>query len=154
MNRCGLLVLCALFCLSGCAKKGTQVSGSPVRASARMPKGVELYSWKPAGEDWHFSLLPGTNRNKSVDEIANVTRTIIGVDDLKRHLAILAVGERVFWFPRVADQAGRPTRADDSIPLPPTDVVADLVHYCKGLSITLNIPCSATPAASTEAAEG
>ncbi len=36
-------------------------------------KGYELYSWQK-GNDWFFSLVVGTNRNKSVAEICRIKK--------------------------------------------------------------------------------
>jgi hypothetical protein len=60
-------------------------------------KGVELYSWKDKGDNWVFVLLDGTNRDKTEEEVKGAKNQITGVEDLKRTLARLAVGEHVFW---------------------------------------------------------
>ena|SRR5215813_693452 len=59
-------------------------------------KGYELYSWKIKGH-WYYSLLPGTNRTKTYEEITApgvVKRDALG---LKRELQKLPKGEEVFW---------------------------------------------------------
>lgn len=38
-------------------------------------KGYELYSWQN-GNDWFFSLVVGTNRNKSVKEVLTNKRQL------------------------------------------------------------------------------
>ena len=55
-------------------------------------KGIELNSWKLATGDWHFSLLMGTNRKKSIQEITDPKVTIVGVDNLKKKLSELQKG--------------------------------------------------------------
>ena len=60
-------------------------------------KGYELYSWKIKGH-WYYSLLPGTNRLKTYQEITapgTVRRDAAG---LKAELQKLAKGEEVFWM--------------------------------------------------------
>lgn len=58
-------------------------------------KGVELYSW-PSRDDWSFALLPGTNRQKSQDE---VTQTPLrGLKSLLESLSQLPKGSEVFWL--------------------------------------------------------
>jgi hypothetical protein len=60
-------------------------------------KGYELYSWKIKGH-WYYSLLPGTNRKKSYEEITapgTVKRDAAG---LKAALQKLPKGEEVFWM--------------------------------------------------------
>ena len=69
----------------------------PDRAEKPAFKGMELYSWKPEGKDWHFSLLVGTNRLKPAEEIKKPENTVVGTEELKKRLAKLAKGESVFW---------------------------------------------------------
>ncbi len=60
-------------------------------------KGYELYSRKIKGH-WYYSLLPGTNRLKSYEEITApgvVRRDAAG---LKAELQKLPRGEEVFWM--------------------------------------------------------
>ena len=60
-------------------------------------KGYELYSWKLKGH-WYYSLLPGTNRLKTYEEITApgiVKRDAAG---LKAELQKLPRGEEVFWM--------------------------------------------------------
>jgi len=60
-------------------------------------KGHELYSWKVKSH-WYYSLLPGTNRLKTYEEItapAVVKRDAAG---LKSELQKLQRGEEVFWM--------------------------------------------------------
>lgn len=70
-------------------------------------KGYELYSWQD-GEEWHFTLITGTNRTKTLDEIIAVDTGeaetglvrihVIGVDAIKEVLGMLPEGESVFWL--------------------------------------------------------
>jgi hypothetical protein len=60
-------------------------------------KGVELYSWKDTGGDWVFALLGGTNRLKAEAEVKAAGNQIKGTAELKKRLALLAVGEEVVW---------------------------------------------------------
>lgn len=59
-------------------------------------KGYELYSWKVKGK-WHYSLLSGTNRVKSFDEITTNRTIRVGDAALKSELKNLPKGEEVFW---------------------------------------------------------
>lgn len=59
-------------------------------------KGYELYSWKIKGH-WYYSLLPGTNRSKTYEEITAPERVKRGESDLKSELQKLPKGEEVFW---------------------------------------------------------
>ena len=67
------------------------------REEKRRFKGVELYSWKDQGGDWMFVLLDGTNRLKTEEEVKRAEHKVKGVEDLKKALARLAVGEQLSW---------------------------------------------------------
>jgi hypothetical protein len=76
---------------------GQTVAGQPIERAEKAFKGMELNSWKDQGSDtWMYSLMLGTNRNKSVTEIR--AKGVSGLGDLKRQLGRLAHGEEVFWF--------------------------------------------------------
>jgi hypothetical protein len=65
-------------------------------------KGYDLYSWQD-GDVWYFTLITGTNRMKSFDEIIApddiisddgfIKITVSGMADLKTLLALLPAGE-------------------------------------------------------------
>lgn len=68
-------------------------------------KGYELYSWM-AGSTRVYTLVTGTNRAKSFEEITVVENSVSGeylkitvasLEDLKQLLARLPEGEEVFW---------------------------------------------------------
>ena len=83
------IMLACVLAFIGCS------STAPQRATAPAFKGMELYSWKPVGQDWHFSLLPGTNGLKPIEIIEGTA--VVGIRQLKPKLAQLAKGESVFW---------------------------------------------------------
>ena len=95
------------------------------RAATPEFKGMELYSWKPAGKDWHFSLLIGTNRLKTDEEIRKPEQTIVGVKELKKRLAKLAEGENVAW----RNLAKEPF---------PQELARALKTFCDGIKVTLD----------------
>jgi hypothetical protein len=64
-----------------------------------------LYSWRFRGT-WYFTLITGTNRLKTLDEISSpvnsqvgdwVKITVAGVPDLKALLGRLPPGTQVLW---------------------------------------------------------
>jgi hypothetical protein len=59
-------------------------------------KGYELYSWKIKG-NWHYALVPGTNRAKSYEEITAKNAERVGTDALEAELMKIPRGEEVFW---------------------------------------------------------
>ena len=95
------------------------------RAKRPAFKGFELYSWEKNGQ-WMFSLLIGTNRNKTPDEIKPDV-PIEGINALKRKLRTLAKGEQVFWW-----KQGAP-----GLRFPPPDIVTSLKSYASDLDIKL-----------------
>ncbi|MEK6322419.1 MAG: hypothetical protein AABN33_12130 [Acidobacteriota bacterium] len=63
----------------------------------RSMKGYELYSWKVKGR-WHYSILAGTNRAKTYDEITSRSAERIGIEALEAELKKILRGEEVFWM--------------------------------------------------------
>lgn len=60
-------------------------------------KGYELYSWKVKGR-WHYSLLAGTNRTKTYEEITSQSAERKGIEALESELQKISRGEEVFWM--------------------------------------------------------
>ena len=60
-------------------------------------QGYELYSWKVKGH-WRYSLLPGTKRSRSYEEITAPGVVRRDADALKTELRKLPKGEQVFWM--------------------------------------------------------
>jgi len=108
--------------------------GQASRETKPQMKGMELYSWQ-VGAAWRFSLLPGTNRSKSVAEVTSRKVTIGSVAKLKEKLSQLAPGERVAWL--------NPDSSPFAYPTP--DVACDLVAFCDRLNIKMELgkPCAA-----------
>ena len=103
------------------------------RRTTKYFKGVELYSWRDAASHtWRFSLLPGTNRLKTLAEITDPARTITSVEALKQQLGQLAVGEYVIW------RSPDPKQAYPS--LPSKQVTDDVAETAKTLKLNLTIP--------------
>jgi len=71
-------------------------------------KGYELYWWQEDGQ-WHFTLITGTNRNKSLEEIVSnenivsedgwVHIHVVGVEAIETVLSRLPQNEYVGWVP-------------------------------------------------------
>lgn len=74
---------------------------SLVTVNAQVPqrsmKGYELYSWKVKGK-WHYSILVGTNRTKTYDEIIAGNAERIGSAALEAELRKIPRGEEVVWM--------------------------------------------------------
>ncbi len=79
-------------------------------------KGWELYVWIRDGE-MHFSLLPGTNRMKTADEITKAE--VKGIEAIKPKLDELKAGESVFIHGR------------QLLEQPPAEQGREVAAYCK-----------------------
>ena len=109
-------------------------------------KGYELYSWTENNQ-WHFTLMVGTNRLKSLEEITSgetvvsqdgwVKISVTGVGAIKQVLSRLPQGEEVFWIGETwREQAGA---AAGSITLPAAEIIQDIMVHCKALGLVLQI---------------
>jgi hypothetical protein len=83
-------------------------------------KGYELYSWQSDGK-WFFSLLIGTNRMKTIEEITNPAVRLDGVDALKEQLVKLPSGEFVSWFP---------LQSEPGAGYPPAKTMEEIQNIC------------------------
>ena len=103
---------------------------------------MELYAWKPAGQDWRFSLIFGTNRTKRLAEITSPEYTVVGMNDLKRKLSALAVGEWVTLSnsPGLIDERDRRAWSNLARESVTPEMVRDLSDYCTSLGIKLQAP--------------
>jgi len=87
--------------------------------------GYQLYSWSEDSQ-WHFALITGTNRNKTLEEIISnedsiseagwVQIHVVGVDTIKTVLSKLPQNEFIFWFDGMRSE--QTTQAGVNITLP------------------------------------
>ncbi len=123
------LALCcfALAVPSACSgSTGTATSGV-LKTSM---KGWELYSWQEDG-DWLFSLLEGTNREKSSAEIQASDATLEGIDALEATLESIAPGQYVTWW--------SPGWVEEALAFPPDDTVEEVQRICEDQGLQLTI---------------
>ena len=92
------------------------VADQPARGTRTSMKGWELYVWNQNGEA-HFSLLPGTNRLKTADEITKAA--VKGIEAIKPKLDELKAGESVSIHGRKL------------LEQPPAEPGRDVAAYCK-----------------------
>jgi len=102
-------------------------------------KGYELYSWRQNGA-WYYSLLPGTNRAKSYDEITSAAVARKGSKAIKKDLEKLSKGEQIFWrtdmHPGIAKPVG------DKVPLiklPSSKKIKKIKDYCDRFGLKLKM---------------
>ena len=144
------LLFVAAFVLAGCGQL-LQSLAAPTAWDNPLPhaeKGYELYS-RPAeqGDEWAFTLITGTNRLKTLEEIVAAESTVdesgwvkvsvSGTEALKAVLDQLPRGERVTWISEQwLEQVGVPA---GSIGLPEETVISEVEGYCRQFGIELSI---------------
>ena len=106
-------------------------SANVSRAKQTAFKGMELYSWQNESGEWQYSILVGTNRNKTVEEIQSAPLDLQGVKDA---IAQLAVGESLFWTTNVYDAVSV------HFALPPEAVVNELKEFAREKQVDLYVP--------------
>ena len=87
-------------------------------------KGWELYSWQDKS-GWRFSLLFGTNRQKSCQEIKS-PKASRNFQEIQKEIAQLAPGQWISW------QTGM---VDCQLSYPPRQVVEAIRTTCRNLDI-------------------
>ena len=107
-------------------------------------KGYELVSWQAGGE-WNFTLITGTNREKSFDELTMagnevnsdgyVKFTVTGVDDLLKILALLSQGEQVIWSGMALE--GEVPEGTLYFTYPPDEIIQQVSDFCSSRNIQL-----------------
>lgn len=107
-------------------------------------KGYELLSWRYEG-DWVFTLMTGTNRAKSFEEIlsaenqyssdALIKITVRGVEELKVVLGRLPRGEQINWGGMKLE--GEVPANTLYFTFPPDVIVEEVVKFCHDAGITL-----------------
>lgn len=120
-----LLLVSIAVSLTGCGSGETSGGNGPGMAAEHSMKGYELYSWESDGE-WQFSLLVGTNRLKSAEEI---TTQAVSVDVIIDELERLPEEEQVFWR--------RPEGV--SLSFPPEPMIDRITESCEASGVRLVI---------------
>jgi hypothetical protein len=99
--------------LEQAGKLTTMPSATIVDELPHSMKGYELYSW-PEDSQWHFTLITGTNRNKTLEEVisnANIISEdgwvqihVVGVDAIKDVISRLPQNEEILWLARLRSE--------------------------------------------------
>jgi hypothetical protein len=89
-------------------------------------KGYELYSWQE-GNQWKFSLLVGTNREKTLDEIKSIDTVLPDVKALLSTLKKIPSGQYVTWSSR------------ETLSFPPDNILKQVKQIAKDKGLILNI---------------
>ena len=102
-------------------------------------KGYELYSWKIKGH-WYYSLLPGTNRLKTYEEITAPRIVKRDASGLKAELEKLPKGEEVFWMSGAPAGANKsPTGQLLNVKHPSRNRIKGIKAMCDKLGIRLTL---------------
>ena len=107
--------------LSGCGA-AAQPTVTPFPESM---KGYELYSWQD-GNQWNFSLLVGTNREKTLEEIKAENTVLHGVDALASALEQMPAGQYIIWSSR------------ETLSFPAEEVIEQIEKVCTDRGLILN----------------
>jgi hypothetical protein len=110
-------------------------------------KGFELYSWMENGR-WLFTLLTGTDRNKTLDEIVSGGNFIsetgwlkiqgAGIDEIETALDKLPPGASVFWLTGMwPENTAYPSI---SLALPPQPVIDALRDHAVRRDLDFTVP--------------
>jgi hypothetical protein len=133
-------------------KSGKLIEKMTIATINRLPasmKGYELYSWYSSGQ-WHYTLITGTNRNKTQEEIVSAPDSIsetgwinihvIDIDSLKTVLAKIPQNEFVTWLGYMRDPQGLPDNI--TFDLPPIENVNDIRDFAKqcGFQLSVTVP--------------
>jgi len=120
------------------------LSATPVLELPHSMKGYELYSWSEDGQ-WHFTLITGTNRTKTLEEITSgedvisetgwVRIRVKGADAIKDILCRLPQDESVSWCDEM--HIGQSTGTD--FQLPPEPITDSIVEYAAGCGLDLMV---------------
>ena len=102
-------------------------------------KGYELYSWKIKGH-WYYSLLPGTNRLKSYEEITAPSSVKRDAAGLKSELQKLPRGEEVFWMSDAPAGAAKSSAGQQlNVKHPSRPRIKSIKAMCDRLGIKLRL---------------
>jgi hypothetical protein len=121
-----MCILLLAACVSGC--QGAPVTPNPLlpQPGAESMKGYELYSWQADGV-WYFSVLVGTNREKTLAEIQSPDARLKGIAELQPVLEAMPTGQYVTWT------------APASLAFPPDELIQQVQAICQQRSLELAI---------------
>jgi hypothetical protein len=109
-------------------------------------KGYELYSWSENNQ-WHFTLITGTNRDKTLEEIVSTTDIIsqdgwvhihvIGVDKVNNVLSRLPQSEDILWLSKLTSE--QTFQEEINITLPEESIIFILKLHSEHCGLNLQI---------------
>ena len=138
-----LLNLGLIILLSVCSKEKTQIQEPTNHIDLdaltfpHSMKGWELYSW-PKGNNWNYSILTGTDRLKSYEEVTTNQVIVTGKDSLKMVLDKFPTDEMILWIGRGWLERCWGGGMHD-LSLPPQEILDEISAYCTRKHLTLQI---------------
>jgi hypothetical protein len=136
----------AMRSLGQAGKLINKLSITAVNELPHSVKGYELYSWQE-GSQWHFTLITGTNRNKTLEEIISnediisedgwVQIHVVGVDAIKAVLSKLRQGEKILWLARPRAEQTPPSNIN--FMLPPEPIIDSIKEHAGQCDLDLLI---------------
>jgi hypothetical protein len=135
--------------LEQAGKLTTMPSATTVDKLPHSMKGYELYSW-PEDSQWHFTLITGTNRNKTLEEIISnvniisqdrwVQIHVVGVEAIETVLSRLPQNEVILWLARLRSEQTPQGGVNITLPTGPTiDTTKEHTGRC-GLDFLIQPP--------------
>jgi hypothetical protein len=132
--------------LEQAGKLTTTPSATTVDKLPHSMKGYELYSW-PEDSQWHFTLITGTNRNKTLEEIVSnvdiisedgwVHIHVVGVDAIETVLSRLPQNEYIFGLARLREE--QTPQGGVNITLPTGPIIDTIKEYAGGCGLDFQI---------------
>jgi hypothetical protein len=127
----------------------TKLSIAEVGELPHSMKGYELYSWLDDSQ-WHFTLITGTNRNKTLEEIISnediiseagwVQIHVIGVDAIKTVLSKLPQNEFIIWLASLRSEQTPQGGVNITLPTGPTLNIIKEDAVRSGLDFQIQTP--------------
>jgi len=128
------LIIISIVLVSGVLV--SSICPTSIEELPRSFKGYELYSWSEDSQ-WHFTLITGTNRLKTIEEITSegdsisedgwVKIQVVGADAIKDVPSRLPEGESVFW----CDELHTGQSAETDLQLPPEQIADAIKEYAE-----------------------
>ena len=127
----------------------TRLSIGAIEKLPHSMKGYELYSWSE-DEQWHFTLITGTNRNKTVEEIVSnedfiseagrVQIHVTGIEAIKTVLSRVPQNESIVWLAGMRSEQTPQSNVNITLPERPIiDAIKEYAEQC-GLDFMVQTP--------------
>jgi len=134
-----------MFALERDGKLVSKYTIQDIESLPRSMKGYEMYSWQE-GEAWHFTLITGTNRNKSPEEITSgedyiseagfIKISVTDVRNLEAVISKIPAKERVSWL---ADLRAEENPAKIQFGLPPEGMIQTIKDWATKYGVDLMV---------------